>query len=157
MFAAATTYTDSTFYSLGGNVVPAMAGLPNMNVLQGLVSQDFSSTKWSNATTNIPNQNQYRTQAKAVHVTNFGDKGYIVYVGGESPPVEASLYESGTYMVDMATITLYDITSGTWFTQTATGDIPPPRSEFCAVGAASADGLFEMQVLLVMPIPTHLN
>lgn len=50
-----------------------------------------------------------------------------------------SIYETGNAMADMSVITLYDVASETWFTQEAPGDIPPPRSEVCAVGAASSD------------------
>ena len=138
-FAPAAAFTNSTLYTLGGNVF-APTDASNMTVLQGLVTQDFSSGAWSNDTTNIPDQSVYRTQSKAVLAPGFGDKGFMVVVGGESPPTEASVYEQGSFMVDMSVITLYDVASGTWYTQEATGDIPPPRSEFCAVGAASSDG-----------------
>jgi hypothetical protein len=137
-FASANAYTQTTYYNLGGNIVPS--GTSSMVVLSGLVTRDLVAQDWRNATTDIPNQSQYRTQSKMVHVPNFGTSGYLVVVGGESPPTDVSTYEGGTHMVDMATITLYDIDSKTWYTQTATGDIPPPRSEFCVAGSASASG-----------------
>ena len=142
-FASAHAYTNTTFYNFGGNVVTPNA-LPNMTVLSGLVTRNLVAEDWTNSTTNIPNQSQYRTQARMVHAPKFGTEGYLVVVGGESPPTEASFYETGSSLVDMATITLYDIGSGTWFTQTATGEVPPPRSEFCAVGSTSTDGYFEL-------------
>jgi hypothetical protein len=138
-FASANVYTDTTFYNFGGNVVPPGA-LPNMTVLSGLVTRDLVGQAWTNTTADLPDQSKYRTQARMVHAPNFGTQGFLVMVGGESPPIEASFYETGSFLTDMATITLYDIETGTWYTQTATGDIPPPRSEFCAVGAASSDG-----------------
>lgn len=137
-FAPAAGFTKSKFYSFGGNVFKPNA-LPNMTVLSGLVTQDFATGRWENTTANIPNQSPYRTQAKSVLVPGYGEEGFFVIVGGESPPTEESFYERGTFMTDMSVITLYDVSSGTWYTQTATGDIPPPRSEFCAVGAASSD------------------
>ncbi|ETI24326.1 hypothetical protein G647_03695 [Cladophialophora carrionii CBS 160.54] len=138
-YASATVYTDTTFYSFGGNIFPP-TGSDNMTVLSGLVTKDLVGQFWTNTTAELPEQSKYRTQARMVHAPNFGAQGFLVMVGGESPPTEASGYRSGMYMVDMATITLYDIETGTWYTQTATGDIPPPRSEFCAVGAVSSDG-----------------
>jgi hypothetical protein len=138
-FASANAYTDTTYYNFGGNVVPAGL-LPSMTVLSGLVTRDLTAQAWSNSTADLPKQSDFRTQARMVHAPNFGDEGYLVMVGGESPPTEVSQYETGSFMTDMATISLYDIASGTWYTQTATGDIPPPRSEFCAVGAASSGG-----------------
>ncbi|EXJ93853.1 hypothetical protein A1O1_02246 [Capronia coronata CBS 617.96] len=140
-FASANAFSDSTFFNLGGNIIDPDS-LPNMTVLSGLVTQDFSSTTWSNQSTDLADQSGFRTQARAVHAPNFGDGGFLVVVGGEAPPTEASVYETGSAMVDMSVITLYDIATATWFTQEATGDVPPPRSEFCAVGAASSDGRY---------------
>jgi len=137
-FAPATAFTDSTFYSFGGSVLNLLT-LPNMTVLPGLVTQDLASDRWENSTASPPSQSPYRTQAKAVVVSNFGAKGFFVVVGGENPPTEESFYEQGNFMADMSEITMYDIGSNTWYTQQATGDIPPPRSEFCVVGAASND------------------
>lgn len=58
----------------------------------------------------------------------------------------------------MSVITMYDIASGTWYTQTATGDIPPPRSEFCAVGAAGNNGSsFELYASLRVMFGSHSN
>jgi hypothetical protein len=39
----------------------------------------------------------------------------------------------------MSNITVYDVHSDTWYYQTATGDVPPPRSEFCAAGSSPTD------------------
>ncbi|KIV93066.1 hypothetical protein PV10_04311 [Exophiala mesophila] len=134
----AAAYSDTAFYSLGGNVL-RRSMLPNQTVLSGVVRHDFTTGLWRNDTTDIPGQNNYRNMAKAFHVPNFGAEGFVAFVGGEAPPTEESFYEEGTYMVDMSVITLLDVASGTWYTQAATGDIPPPRVEFCAVGTTSAD------------------
>ncbi|EXJ91966.1 hypothetical protein A1O3_00516 [Capronia epimyces CBS 606.96] len=140
-FASANAFSDSTFFSLGGNIM-APGDFPNMTVMAGLVTQDFASTTWSNKSAELPTQSKFRTEARAVHVPNFGEEGFLVVVGGEAPPTEVSVYETGFAMVDMSVITLYDIANDTWFTQEATGDIPPPRSEFCAVGTPSSDGQY---------------
>ncbi|OAP64681.1 hypothetical protein AYL99_00653 [Fonsecaea erecta] len=136
-FASANAFTNTTYYNFGGNVV---SSLPHMTVLSGLVTRDFVAQSWTNSTAILPNQSKYRTQARMIYTSNFGGEGFLVMVGGEAPPTEASVYEAGASMVDMSTITLYDIETGIWYTQTATGDIPPPRSEFCAVGAPSRGG-----------------
>ncbi|OAG41902.1 hypothetical protein AYO21_03905 [Fonsecaea monophora] len=143
-FASANAYTNSTFYNFGGNVV---SSLPDMTVLSGLVTRDFEAQSWMNSTAILPNQSRYRTQARMVHAPTFGNQGFLVVVGGEAPPTQESVYEAGAHMVDMSVITLYDIETGNWYTQTATGAIPPPRSEFCAVGASSRGGArFELFV-----------
>ena len=142
-FAPAYAFSNSTLYCFGD--VALLYDLPNMTVLSGLVTQDFSSQTWENNTAQIPNQSPFRTESRAVFVPNFGDQGFLLVVGGESPPTEASFYQEGDWMVDMSIITLYEIATEAWYTQRATGDIPPPRSVFCAVGSASSDGqYFEM-------------
>ena len=152
-FASANAYSGTMYYNFGGDVKTPYA-LPNTTVLSGLVTRDLVAQDWTNATAALPNQSDYRTMARMAHMPNFGTgDGYLVMVGGESPPTEVSFYETGSHMTDMATISLYDTAKQVWYTQTATGDIPPPRSEFCAVGQASADGKsYEMYVLPLNPL-----
>lgn len=156
-FAPAVAFSDSMLYAFGGNVFKP-SSLPNMTVLSGLVTQDFETARWDNVTANVPNQNPYRTQAKSVFAPGYGGEGFVITVGGESPENEASFYEEGKFLTDMSVITMYDIASGTWYTQTATGDIPPPRSEFCAVGAAGNNGSsFELYASLRVMFGSHSN
>lgn len=145
-YAAAHAYSDKAFFSYGGSFEPYNSR-SHMAVLSGLVVQNFSDGTWSNHSTVFAGREQYRTQARAVFSPNFGDEGFLVVVGGEAPPTGSSVYYEGRAMVDMSTITLYDIANRAWSVQTATGDIPPLRSEFCAVGIASEDNTtFEMHV-----------
>lgn len=144
-FAAAIAYSNTTYFNLGGNIKATNAEA-DMTVLPGLVMQDFDTQTWSNISFELYAQTQFRTEARAAYVPNFGSKGYLVAVGGENPVTEASIYETGYEMADMTDITLYDVATGDWYQQTATGDVPPPRSEFCAVGAASQEDTFELYV-----------
>jgi hypothetical protein len=41
-------------------------------------------------------------------------------------------------------ITLYDPAARQWHWQKADGAEPPPRQEFCAAGATSTNGTYEM-------------
>jgi hypothetical protein len=57
------------------------------------------------------------------------DDGMLVYFGGITDPSR-----NGTIGVSpMDKIIVYDILSARWYTQTAGGDIPAPRRQFCAV------------------------
>jgi hypothetical protein len=63
------------------------------------------------------------------------DTGILIYFGGLTTP-----YGNGTIASSpMNTIYIYDITSGRWYTQTATGDIPGDRRRFCAGAAWAPD------------------
>jgi len=56
------------------------------------------------------------------------DSGVLVYFGG----IEDS-YRNGSFdAANMSTIHVYDMASSKWYTQTASGDIPDTRRQFCA-------------------------
>ena len=62
------------------------------------------------------------------------DNGLLLYFGGVLDP-----YINGTIVGSpMNNIYIYDINSGKWYSQTATGDVPDMRRRFCA-GATWAD------------------
>jgi hypothetical protein len=141
-FGAATTSTETTFYSLGGgNATEGYA-------IQGLVEYNFASDTWSNESSNGATQSGFIVFAEAAYASYFGPAGFLVFVGGEIPSNQTWVYESGLELANMSNIILYDIVSGAWYNQQATGDIPPPRSEFCSVTAASSNGAtFELYEL----------
>ncbi|KAF2204718.1 hypothetical protein GQ43DRAFT_468844 [Delitschia confertaspora ATCC 74209] len=62
------------------------------------------------------------------------DGGLLVYFGGIEDP-----YKNGSFVAaNMSKIHIYDVSSSKWYTQTASGTIPPARRRFCA-GATWAD------------------
>ncbi|KAK5013024.1 hypothetical protein LTR39_003853 [Cryomyces antarcticus] len=62
------------------------------------------------------------------------ERGLLVYFGGILDP-----YKNGTTVGSaMSTIYIFDIVSNSWYTQTASGDIPQMRRRFCA-GATWAE------------------
>jgi len=145
-YAAAHAYSDKAFFSLGGSYDGDDSESPD-NVISGLVVHDFAQGTWGNYSTASDSQPLHRTQAHAVLIPNFGLDGFLVVVGGSAPPTANSGNYECRSMVSMSAITLYDIANKAWFVQTATGDVPPIRSEFCAVGSPSGDGkTFEMYV-----------
>lgn len=137
-YAAAHAYSDKAFYSLGGSYDGDDVESPD-TALSGLVVHDFAEGTWDNYSTASDSQPSRRTQAHAVFSPNFGLDGFLVVMGGAAPATAISGNNEGRSMVGMSAITLYDIANKTWFVQTATGDLPPIRAEFCAVGSPSAD------------------
>jgi len=143
---SAFTASNAQFYSLSGVVSSetTVNGLVNTTV-EGLLTYDFGTSRWSNSSSAGAAQSTYSVQAEAVFMPNFGKVGLLAFLGGDSPPNQTYQYEEGAALVDMSNITIYDPDSETWYHQTATGSIPPPRSEFCAVGSAPTDnGTYEM-------------
>ncbi|KAF2137356.1 uncharacterized protein K452DRAFT_235964 [Aplosporella prunicola CBS 121167] len=70
-----------------------------------------------------------------------GDSGILVAFGGYDTEYKGSQFKSGWDwdQRDMSDIWVYDIFSNMWYRQQATGDIPPKRSEFCAVVSSAPD------------------
>jgi hypothetical protein len=133
-FGSAWTSSSTSFYSLGGAMVPS-SGIPTV-AMQGLITLDYVSITWDNTTTNADSQSGYFVQSEAKFIPAFG---VIIAIGGDVPPDQSYQYEAGATLANMSTIYIYDIQGQAWYTQQASGTIPPPRSEFCMVGAGTAD------------------
>ena len=131
-FGGSFTSSSTHFYSLGG------IQSDTSTCVEGLTTYDFAADTWSNSTSLTASQSGYSVQGQGVFMPNFG-KGLLAFLGGDSPPNQTYDYEAGVALVDMSDITIYDTASGAWYHQTATGSVPPPRSEFCVVGSAAQD------------------
>jgi hypothetical protein len=144
-FGSAFTASGNNFYSLGGAVPGGLNTSSDplnpygFDALEGLVTYDFASSEWTNTSSLGGSQTGYSVQSQALSMPDFGKAGLLAILGGESPTNQSYLYEEGAALVDMSNITIYDVESETWYYQTATGSVPPPRSEFCAVGSAPTD------------------
>jgi hypothetical protein len=144
-FGSAFTASANSFYSLGGTIPGALNTSSDplnpygFEALEGLVTYDFASSAWKNTSSPGGSATGYSVQSQGLSMPDFGRAGLLAFLGGESPTNQSYQYEVGSDLVDMSNITIYDVESGTWFYQTATGSVPPPRSEFCAVGSAPTD------------------
>ena len=136
--AAAYAASDSACYILSGTMMPNYS--EPAYVQPGLLKHDFASNTWTNSSVDIPGSNGLYAYAGAAYAPNFGKEGFLVVVGGSNPSSNVYTYEGGTDLVSMSTITLYDPNSQKWYQQEATGEIPPPRTEFCLVGLKNRDG-----------------
>ena len=132
-FGSSFAASSNAFYSLSGEESD------QSNAIPGFLEYNFGTSSWSNTSSIGSYASQYTVQGQAVSVPNFGDEGVLLFVGGDSPPNSTYQYEAGVALVNMGNITIYDVQSTTWYYQEATGDIPPPRSEFCSSGAVAAD------------------
>jgi hypothetical protein len=105
--------------------VPNWSGAPLAS--STLIKYDMDSRHWTNFTG--PD-----STPRAEGVMNYlpaSDSGLLIYFGGVTTPYNNETIEPSP----MSTIYIYEIKSGTWYTQEATGEIPGDRRRFCA-GAA---------------------
>jgi hypothetical protein len=126
--------TPLGFYSLGGalesNRIPTF-------VMPGLVVYDFQDKTWSNLSTTAYSSCGCAVLGQAQFIPRFGEDGILAILGGDSP--DDHNYQMGGSIRDLSNITVYDIHSQVWYHQRATGDVPPPREQFCMVGAQGTD------------------
>lgn len=143
-WSPASAFSNKTYFSIrGGNHLAQR--WPNMSLKADLITQDLTTGLWNNETMSIPNDSGFRLFSRASYIPNFGQSGIVVVVGGENPSGPDLRYEEGRSMADMSRVVIYDIGTGRWYMQTATGEVPPPRSKFCMVGASTGQ-TFEMFV-----------
>ncbi|OCL04949.1 hypothetical protein AOQ84DRAFT_106417 [Glonium stellatum] len=111
--------------------VPAWGGVPMPTT--NLIIYDMIGNSWKNTTgpDSIP-----RAEGVMVYLP-VSDRGMLVYFGGLQFPHGPGNYTATG--VPMSEIHLYDIVSGKWYTQTATGNVPDMRRRFCAGAAWAQD------------------
>lgn len=129
---SAYTYVNSTFYALGGSTPD------HQSAIQGFLIYDNTVGTWTNDSSKFATSTGYWSLAAAAAAPGFGSAGYLVFLGGTSSETDPGVTTS-TQLMDPSIITLYDLASGVWYQQPATGDIPPPRSAFCSVSASTTD------------------
>ena len=129
---SAYTFANSTFYALGGSTPDYQTAL------QGFLKYDDTTGAWTNDSSVGATSTGYWAMAAAAAAPGFGTAGYLVFVGGTSSESTPGVTTS-TLLINLSLITLYDLDSGTWYQQSATGDIPSSRSAFCSVFASTAD------------------
>ncbi|KAF2128361.1 hypothetical protein P153DRAFT_357727 [Dothidotthia symphoricarpi CBS 119687] len=130
-FGAGTVDDEGVAYYYGGylnnKTVSGWEG--DALMLNSLLSYNMDDKRWSNITSGVPPRAE-----GTLHYIPASDRGMLVHIGG----VERLSNGHDSY-VNMSQIHLHDIASSTWYTQTATGDIPQPRRAFCAGVTWAAD------------------
>jgi hypothetical protein len=111
------------------NSMPGWTG-PSI-ATSNLLSYDMNSNSWQNYSG--PPSSPPRAEGVMTYIPN-SDDGMLVHFGGVNVASNGSTTPS-----PMSEIHLYDIRSSTWYSQTATGDIPPDRRRFCADAIWSTD------------------
>lgn len=115
--------------------------------IEGLMVIDAGNRATRNISTKSVTADNPRSGGSLQYVSGIGTKGALVALGGI---VAASAQQNDGWPdseADMSRVDIFDVASldqlpnsGTWYTQTATGDIPPARIDFCLVSASVADG-----------------
>jgi hypothetical protein len=145
----ASAYTPKSGYCLGGNsgMWSTPVNRPTYDIpLGGMVEFDFNTTTWSNVSSIGSSQSGWTISQQMEYIPSYGEEGILVAIGGHDL-LDQVQYSDGVNLRPMSNITIYDIHTKTWHSQTATGDIPEGRSKFCAVSTQGGDNdTYEMLV-----------
>ena len=101
----------------------------------GLLQFDMKTRRFTNSSATSFNTNGTGVHGHMHFVPSFGPNGLFLILGGDnSSPSKYSLAE----------IKLYDAATQRWYNQTASGNVPRGRKEFCVAGVNSTEGTYEM-------------
>ncbi len=124
-----------------GQTTPALAGHGRV-LLPGIVSYNMTSGEFRNASATEYYGSGTAQRGQSVYVPTYGAKGLFVMLGSDN--WRDNSYTPGKRLVSFANVTLFDPVERRWYWQTARGEVPKSRIEFCAAGAQSTNGTYEM-------------
>lgn len=129
----------SSAYFFGGvGSLSTSRGLPkDRTPFPGMLIFDFDTLTMTNRSDDgyIPSEHI----GNMINIPTYGDDGVLVIFPDDR--------DSDGSIVGFNNINLYDKKNKKWYSQVASGDIPQPRSNFCAVGIEGDEyPYFEMQV-----------
>ncbi|KAJ3544351.1 hypothetical protein NM208_g3099 [Fusarium decemcellulare] len=147
-FGAAATCDNEFGVSLGGyafkSTDPDLSDVDEPIPVPGILSFNMETREWANSSTKelSPPLGTWQ-EGTAVCTTDFGDNPLVVALGGEHTAVGT---KDRLGLMKLDTIHLFDPIKKCWLLQTATGDIPDDRNDFCSVGVRSPNGTYEIYI-----------
>lgn len=103
----------------------------------GLLQFDMRTQRFTNSSATSFNADGTGSQGQMHFVPSFGPNGLFLMLGGDNASGLTTKYS-------FAEIKLYDAATQLWYNQTATGNVPRGRQEFCVAGVNSTEGTYEM-------------
>ncbi|KAK0125518.1 hypothetical protein ONS95_000474 [Cadophora gregata] len=141
-------FGGDTAISIGGyensRTVPENANVTDQIPIPGIVQYNMTTGTFTNSSAAGYNFNGTAERGTVHYIPFFGPKGVYIILSGDIS--RRNLYSAAENIQPFSTLTLYDPATGTFFNQTASGNIPNGRIEFCATGANSTNGTYEIFV-----------
>ncbi|KAL8663755.1 MAG: hypothetical protein Q9202_003569 [Teloschistes flavicans] len=113
---------------------PQLSKIIEQISLPGLVEFDFTTKRFTNSSTKTFDGEA--TSGQMHYVPSFGPDGLFLTMGGVN--------ETDNQNFGFDKIWVYDTNTRRSYNQTAAGNIPEPRREFCTAGVNSTDGTYEI-------------
>lgn len=106
--------------------------------LAGLLGLNMTTKTFTNSSAKSFNAGQNGVLGQMHYVPSFGPNGFFAIMGGTTVPDDTDSY------IGFGNIWVYEPVTNIWYNQTATGNIPQKRKEFCTAGLNSTSGTYEM-------------
>ncbi|PVH89554.1 hypothetical protein DL98DRAFT_477 [Cadophora sp. DSE1049] len=124
--------------------VPGNVNITDQIPIPGIVQYNMTTGTFTNSSAAGYNFNGTAERGMVHYIPFFGPKGVYIILSGDIS--RRNLYSAAENIQPFSTLTLYDPATGTFFNQTASGNFPNGRIEFCATGANSTNGTYEIFV-----------
>ncbi|KAL8993020.1 MAG: hypothetical protein Q9188_007439 [Gyalolechia gomerana] len=149
------TFDDLTrpfkgYQAYGGDTALILGGISNSQSdektqdvsddipLPGLLALNMTTKTFTNSTARSFNRGRSAVVGRMQYVPSFGPDGLFMAMGGSMIPVVTE------NLISFGNIWVYQAETNTWFNQTARGNLPGPRKNFCLAGANSTNGTYEI-------------
>jgi hypothetical protein len=131
-------------YILGGLTVPnaTVNSYLNGTPLSGILAFNMTTSTFTNSSADGYSPDGTAELGVLHYVPAFGPDGVFVAMGGDVSGLGS--YTPGHSLKSFGDLVVFDPSSGTFYNQTATGNLPEPRVQFCTTGVASSNGTYEI-------------
>ena len=138
------------YQAYGGNSALVLGGISNFQSdektedvgddipLPGLLTLDMTTKTFTNTSARSFNGMGDGVRGQMHYVPSFGPNGLFMIMGGSNIP------EGTDNLIDFSNIVVYDSVTDRWYNQTATGNVPEAREDFCLTGLNSTNQTYEM-------------
>lgn len=113
-------------------------GLTSLVPSPGLQFYNFTAQSWYNNSGGGYTPEGTSVYAGTIYLPTWGSAGLVAVFGGQTTTNRTDFTDGGNYL-SMSNISLFDVSSQSWYYQQSTGDIPSQRDRFCVVGASGGD------------------
>ncbi|KAH9907521.1 hypothetical protein F4778DRAFT_544958 [Xylariomycetidae sp. FL2044] len=109
----------------------------------GLLTYDMATRTWTNESADGFHKYGTNIGGAATCVQGFGERGLFMSLGGNWGDL-GTYVDDGSRLIDMGTVSFWDVATKKWYSQITTGETPTVRDRHCVAGVQSPNGTYEI-------------
>lgn len=117
---------------------PRTENLASLVPSPGLQFYNYTAQSWYNNSGEGYSPDGTSVYAGTIYLPTWGAAGLVAIFGGQTTTNRTGFTDGDSYL-SMSNISLFDVSSQSWYYQQSTGDTPSQRDRFCVVGASGGD------------------